>query len=158
MALWPERSGELFKSRLFGSFDAALGAWHCIVPSCHNCISLSHSCFVNVHHQRGGVRGLSRWHRCSYMHQPKSVFSVFKGRILSKRKDFLPHWLRTYFLFSRHEIKAVCEQWLILLSQLLTVNFLIDAQWNLQRILSLISNLQEQFVSFSLFTQPSCWS
>lgn len=60
-----------------GLFDAALGARCCIVPSCHNCLSLFHSCFVNVYRRwtkkTGRAIGFHPYIFCSHMQSHKSV-------------------------------------------------------------------------------------
>lgn len=99
VALWPERSGELFRGWLSGSFGAALRARYTIVPLCHKCISLFHSSFVNVYHQwekrSQQVKGLLLYaslftHGESWSHQSLG-FNVLRGVLLSKCKIISPN-------------------------------------------------------------------
>lgn len=82
----PSRSGELFRGWLFGSFGAALGARHRIVPSCHTSSHFSILSLLMFIISGVCEGGLYRRHLYSYLQQGhKSVqFSVTKGRIISK--------------------------------------------------------------------------
>lgn len=64
-----------------GLFDAALGARCCIVPSCHNCLSLFHSCFVNVYRRwtkkTGRAIGFHLFVYLLFTHAESQISSVF---------------------------------------------------------------------------------
>lgn len=128
------------------------GLDNCIVPPCHNCISLFYSCFV--HHQSGEKRpeqamGL---HPCIrlYSQTPSQIsLNVLKGTILSNGVicslncgGVFGQALFSFSDMNQRKLR-VCQQWLMLRSQGRPANFPIHSQSEILKILSLISNPQE---------------